>query len=275
MTISLVNQPELVDAKRDHDEWLKNVFPYYSDSFCLKCVPRSGCHARTLKTSLSKIEGYISDEPDAFTVEKCLCVLPKGHSGKCKSTYDSKCEAIVKKLKYIHVSEGDQKNGPLKNRISRLFPVRLSKESAKYMKTRGVSDVAIPIANSSTPEGVATCLIDIYTYLQKVKGEFVHPFFELHWFWLRDRYPLICRDDTLVCPVIGEPITMEMITQNARENETGVQIGHLNCRDERSFTIRGMNVFLMTRWGNRLVGEERFDSPLFRQKLRKVADYGA
>ena len=274
MTISLVNQPELVDAEKDHDEWLKNVYPYYSNSFCLKRVPGSGCRARTLKTSLSKIEGYISDEANAFTVEKCLCVLPKGHSGKCQSTYDSECKIIERKLNYIHVTEGEAK-GPLKNRMSRLYPVRLSKKSTKYMKDRGVYDAAIPIENSSTPEGVATCLIDIFTYIQKVKGEFVHPLFELHWFRLRARYPLICRDDTLVCPVIGSPITMEMITQNARENETGVQIGHLNCRNERSFTIRGMNVFLMTRWGNRLVGEERFDSPLFRQRLRKVADYGA
>ena len=274
MPISLINQPELVDAKRDHDEWLKNVYPYYSYFFCLKCIPGSGCRARTVETSLSKIEGYISDEANAFTVEECLCVLPKGHSGRCRSNYNSPCEITQKKLDYIRTTEGEAK-GPLKNRASRLYPVRLSKESTKYMKARGVSDVAIPIANSSTPEGVATCLIDIYTYLQKVKGAFVHPLFELNWFWLRARYPLISRDDTLVCPVTGEPITMEMIAQNARENETGVEIGHLNCRNERSFTIRGMNVFLMTRWGNRLVGEERFDSPYFRQRLRKVADYGA
>lgn len=137
------------------------------------------------------------------------------------------------------------------------------------MKARGVSDVAIPIANSSTPEGVATCLIDIYTYLQKVKGVFVHPLFELNWFWLRARYPLMSRDDTLVCPVTGEPITMEMIAQNARENETGVEIGHLNCRNERSFTIRGMNVFLMTRWGNRLVGKNVLTRHIFARDYEK------
>lgn len=273
MPISLVNQPELVEAKRDHDEWLKNVYPYYSHSFCLKCIPGSGCRTRTVETSLSKIKGYISDEANAFTNEEYLCVLPKGHSGRCRSNYNSPCKVTKKKLEYIQTTEGAA--GPLKNRMSRLFPVRFSKETAKYMKAHKVYGAAIPIENASTPEGVATCLIDIYTYLQKVKGEFVHPHFELNWFRLRARYPLISRDDTLVCPVTGEPITMDMIAKNARENETGVQIGHLNCRSERSFTIRGMNIFLMTRRGNRLVGEERFDSPHFRQRLRRVADYGA
>jgi hypothetical protein len=275
MTISLVNQPELVEAKRDHDEWLKNVYPYYSHYFCLKCVPGSGCRARTVDTSLSKIEGYISDEAHAFTTEEHLCVLPKGHSGKCQSTYNSRCKVTQKKLEYIRKTEGEAKGGPLKNRLSRLFPVRFSKGTATYMKVCNVSGAAIPIENSSTPEGVATCLIDIYTYIQKVKGEFVHLHFELIWHRLKARYPLISREDTLVCPVTGEPITMEMIAQDARANEMGVQIGHLDCRNERSFTIRGMNIFLMTRWGNRLVGEERFDSPHFRQSLRKVADYGA
>ena len=274
MTISLVNQPELVEAERDHDVWMKNVYPYYNAHFCLECIPGSGCRAKTVDTSLSKIEGYISDEAHAFTTEEYLCVLPKGHSGRCRSNYNSPCEVTQKKLEYIRTTECEAK-GPLKNRASRLYPVRLSKESTKYMKARGVSDVGIPIANSSTPEGVATCLIDIYTYLQKVKGEFVDSPFKFNWYCLKDRYPLISRDDTLVCPVTGEPITMEMIAQNARENETGIEIGHLNCRNERSFTIRGMNVFLMTRWGNRLVGEERFDSPHFRRILRKVADSGA
>lgn len=111
MPISLINQPELVDAKRDHDEWLKNVYPYYSYFFCLKCIPGSGCRARTVETSLSKIEGYISDEANAFTVEECLCVLPKGHSGRCRSNYNSPCEVTQKKLDYIRTTEGEAK-GP-------------------------------------------------------------------------------------------------------------------------------------------------------------------
>jgi len=274
MNMRLIDQPELVLAENDHGDWKLRTFPYYTERFCLREVSVGGPKQKTVTDAFEKIECHVGDRLEDFVARKPLCVLPIGHTGKCIGNFPCVCPVTKSKLNYITVSEGESE-GPLKNRISRLFPVRVSKKTASLFKKIGLSKVAVPVSNSTTPEGMATCLIDIYTYIQKVKGEgFEHPVFEEHWKYMCSVYPHMCRDDILVCPVTGEPITMHMLSLNARENEDGIEIGHLDCRCEHRFTIRGMNVFLMTRKGNRLVGENRFDSKDFRDDLIRIGRYG-
>lgn len=273
MSIRLVDQPELVVAENDHVDWKLRVYPYYTERFCLHEVAVGGPKQKTVTDAFEKIEDHVSDRVDDFPVCKPLCVLPIGHDGKCFGNYVCVCVVTKSKLNYITVSEGESE-GPLKNRISRLFPIRLSKKTTSMFKKLGVMKVAVPVANSTTPEGMATCLIDIYTYIQKIRNEFEHPAFAEHWKHMSSMYPHMSRDDVLVCPVTGDRITMHMLALNAREHEDGIEIGHLDCRCDHRFTIRGMNVFLMTRKGNRLVGENRFDSKEFREDLVRIGRYG-
>ena len=270
----LIDQSELVLAENDHEDWKLRVFPYYTERFCLREVSVGGPKQKTITDAFEKFECHVGDRLEDFVARKPLCVLPIGHTGKCCGNFSCVCPVTKSKLNYITVSEGESE-GPLKNRISRLFPIRLSKKTTSIFKKLGLSKVAVPVSNSTTPEGMATCLIDIYTYIQKVKGDgFEHPIFEDHWKHMSSMYPHMCRDDVLVCPVTGDPVTMHMLGLNARENEDGIEIGHLDCRCEHRFTIRGMNVFLMTRKGNRLVGEHRFDSNEFREDLIRIGRYG-
>lgn len=281
--ISLKNQPELVEAYRYHDRWMTNVFPYYKKSFCLKITPALSVEKKTITESLKKLEPYISDNTETdFEIRQHLCVLPNGHPGKCKRDFihelsqsDNPVDSYLKnKLKYVKNTEGDTKKGPVKNRLSRLFPICFSKSTVSQLKN-SVSHVGIPISNSSTPEGISTCLIDIYTYIQKIKGKFTNIAFEHHWEYLKTQFPHISKEDTLVCPVTGDPITLDMLSLNARENQDGIEMGHLDCRNEKIFTIRGMNVFFMTRFGNRLIGEERFDSQEFRDNMLRISKHGS
>jgi hypothetical protein len=271
--ISLKNQPELVEAYRYHDTWMTNVFPYYERWFCLNSIPDSGVRKVTVAESLKELGTYISDTETDFEIRQCLCVLPNGHSGKCRMNYDCNSKPLQKKLDYVKITEGEA-IGPLKNRASRIFPICFSKSTASQLK-HSVSKVGIPISNSSTPEGISTCLIDIYTYIQKIRGKFKNIAFKHHWEYLKTKFPHISKDDTLVCPVTGNPITLDMLSLNAREHQDGIEMGHLNCRNEKRFTIRGMNVFLMTRLGNRLIGEERFDSQEFRDNMLRISKHGS
>jgi hypothetical protein len=63
-----------------------------------------------------------------------------------------------------------------------------------------------------------------------------------------------------ICPVMGNEITIEDINRDSRVSPrpTDIQLGHCIPRSNTEFTIRGFNICLMTRDGNRFVGDENF-----------------
>ena len=73
----------------------------------------------------------------------------------------------------------------------------------------------------------------------------------------------------------GYEITLEDIAKDTRiENgPNDIQLGHCDIRNEKSFTIRGFNICLMTREGNRLVGDTSFFDDSWIKKLEAIVKF--
>ena len=76
-----------------------------------------------------------------------------------------------------------------------------------------------------------------------------------------------------ICPVIGQRIGIQHVLNPDRCNPLGIQLGHVLPRSNTRHTIRGFNLVLMTRTGNRLVGEHDFNSQDWLEILRSTVAF--
>ena len=80
-----------------------------------------------------------------------------------------------------------------------------------------------------------------------------------------------------ICPVNGHEIRLEDLESRddsrTRPRPTDVQLGHCIPRSDREFTIRGFNVCMMTRDGNRIVGDVPFCSDEWLDKLIAIIKF--
>ena len=76
-----------------------------------------------------------------------------------------------------------------------------------------------------------------------------------------------------ICPVIGQRIGIQHVLNPDRCNPLGIQLGHVLPRSNTRHTIRGFNLVLMTRTGNRLVGEHDFNSQDWLEILRNTVTF--
>ena len=85
----------------------------------------------------------------------------------------------------------------------------------------------------------------------------IHKRFMSSYFENYNRFPFN-KDGYTQCPVINKEINISDVLDNDRCNPNSIQLGHIEPRNNYSFTIRGLNILIMTRTGNRLVGEYNF-----------------
>ena len=68
-------------------------------------------------------------------------------------------------------------------------------------------------------------------------------------------------------------ILIENIVNPDRCNSRAIQLGHCCPRSDREYTIRGFNIVVMTRDGNRIVGDYNFLEDGWITLLRRVVSF--
>jgi hypothetical protein len=240
----------------------------------------------------TKLEGKLTDTLDDVLAKRqaFLCVLPKGHPGRCDHTPHRKMiknETIRCKLDWIYTTPGDD-DYIYKNRCNRLFPIVVPDELEKQWRNKTVKlKCAIPLREASTPFMMATAYLDYITLLLKSEGieEFVDMTYsniddlqaniDIHSSYLSSYYGAYNRhifDEAgfTMCPVSGDRIKAEHLANNDIKDSTAVQLGHVIHRSETQFTVRGKNILLMSREGNRLLGDHNLLEDTWLNRMNQI-----
>jgi len=283
----IYNNPEYNSCQEEARVWEETHGPYYRGVMCLKSLD-GGVSKKTAEEAYAKISPFITNtlEEVLEKMQTPLCVLPINHQGKCMCNYNSLFthKSFQNSLAWIGSTEGD--DGYIyKNRANRKFPIAIPDSIEKQIKNKtNKLSCAIPLKNATTNLMIATAALDyavmhffiegadavINTKFVDKFGESLVPFcdslvtfFQSHRQALSSHYATIQKrafddDGYTICPVLHEKIKIEHVFNSDRCNPNGIQLGHVQPRSNERFTIRGMNLLIMTRTGNRLVGEHDF-----------------
>jgi hypothetical protein len=198
-------------------------------------------------------------------------------------------ETTITKIKTAIYSTPGNDDYIFKNRSNRLFPIKLTDSFQRKIKDKKIKlSCAIPLKDSTTPLMQASAYLDYITFVMSIKEvnekyitwTNIIPFLLKHKEELINRFKLknkrLFNDEGFtICPVTGYEITLEDIAKDTRiENgPNDIQLGHCDIRNENSFTIRGFNICLMTREGNRLVGDTSFFDDSWIKKLEVIVKF--
>jgi hypothetical protein len=202
----LFQQPEYLRAQAHAAEYATSppIINHYGRYICLKPLSETGSrpstHRDTIETAFKQIEPFITNTLDEITgkIENKLCILPKGHSGKCMSKCHNnlfkKAATAAASTRFgtkidqaIYTTPGN--DGIIyKNRHDRGFPIvvssaneRLIKEYERTIAVAGATatkrSCAIPLCERSTPLMMATAYLDFMSSLLNIEGidEYVTP----------------------------------------------------------------------------------------------------
>jgi hypothetical protein len=234
-------------------------------------------------------EHYIPDKLKTNTeiYDYKVCVLPKGHKGKCQGDYNNiyKNDIYGNKLKEsirlaIFSTPGND-DYVFKNRASRLYPYYLTQEQEKEIRDKNQKKkCAIPKKDRSTPHFMAQAYIDWITYIINVYGidkcidtnEYrtsgikhllnQHKQFLINYY---DNYnrQIFDKNGYTMCVVMRKTFNLSDILDITRDmrkdyKDTDIQLGHNIARSDKYITIKGCNLLPMTRQGNLCIGENIF-----------------
>jgi hypothetical protein len=277
---NIYDSTEYNSCQEEARVWEETHGPYYKGVMCLKPLD-GGCTKKTIEEAHAKIEPFISNTLEEVMEKKQspLCVLPQNHHGKCVCNYNTLFthKSFQNSLAWIGTTEGDD-GYVYKNRANRTFPIAIPDSIEKQIKNKANKlSCAIPLKNATTNLMTATAALDYAVMHYFIKdadtvvnkgfvdkfGDSLAPFFQAHRQALSAHYATIQKrafDDEghTICPVLHEKINIEHVFDSDRCNPNGIQLGHVQPRSNERFTIRGMNLLIMTRTGNRLVGEHDF-----------------
>jgi hypothetical protein len=222
------------------------------------------------------------------------CVLPTGHTGKCSKTFPifkkSACtKKLIKKINNsIYTSLGNDDYVYI-NRASRLFAVVLSKtEEAEIRDKKEKKKCAIPLKDASTPILLAQAYLDWVTFVVGVHdiseylitdgNQAIFEMLELNKAHLTrlfhnrkifdDNGNTICVITKTRCNLADYVDTDRDIRTNIRDSD--IQSGHNNSRDDNCVSIRGENLFPMSRRGNLIIGERVFTEDVWIDELLSI-----
>lgn len=200
----LFQQPEYLRAQAHAAEFATSphVVNHYRRYLCLQPIPETSktTHRATIESAFKQIEPFITNTLAEINekAENKLCILPKGHSGKCMS----KCHNNLFKRDATAAAAASTRFGTkidqaiyttpgndgiiYKNRHDRGFPIvvssaneRLIKEYERTLAAAGAAaaagtvskrSCAIPLCERSTPLMMATAYIDFMSYLLNIQG---------------------------------------------------------------------------------------------------------
>jgi hypothetical protein len=294
---------------KNANNWEKSTnIDFYKNNFCLK-KSKTGIREDTVKSSVENlVKCCVSNniklkEDDIHKVIKIIdfqqcCVLPKNHDGKCCNNLP--WTKIMKKNTNNHItmlgwvgSTPGNDGHIYKNRASRIFPIRLSYDVGKKLKNKEVKyKCAIPLKDSSTPLMLATCYIDITSYLLRVRHfdelylttisehdkQIMHVYYKTHFLYLKNYYEELNRylykdnNTHTRCCVTGHLIDVKDLIKDVTDDES-IQFGHVEPISEINIMTKGQNVVLMTRRGNLILGNNNFLEDVWLNNLDRILKY--
>lgn len=255
----------------------------YEDLICLKEVSGSGVKLSTLKSSLDNCSSLLSEEDLQFYKKfwenhskRSLCCLPKGHSGKCYSSWDSFFAAHFSKKLFDCIQAPGNTDILFKNRCKRSYPVQITKKqytvinsNYKLKANQANLKAAIPVENGGTAFTVATALFDFAALLMLQKGiqhslpEFIeHKLLnraqDVVSYLQNEGVNIVDKNGHLCDPVLGCTLEPEWYTIDDDRSPYQIQFGHVNPLRADKYMTRGKNVIPLTRRANLI----QSDTPL-------------
>ena len=290
--VNLYSDPNHIACLAHAKQWTNDTGQYYINHLCCKPLNSKQNSEKTVALAFNKIKPFIENSMEEIMnhIQSPICSLHIGHSGKCNTTIHGQLfcgfASIPTKIDTSIYSTPGNDDYVYKNRSNRLFPIQITDQTEKLIRNKQIKlSCAIPLKDSSTPLMLAGAHLDMNTYVYNVRGvkELVRvdefkEYLELldqHKIVLRDRFSQIGRKvfndkGFSICPVMGNEITIEDINRDSRvaPRPTDIQLGHCIPRSNTEFTIRGFNICLMTRDGNRFVGDENFCENKWVEKMK-------
>lgn len=291
---NLYDNDEYNQCKEDAQRWENEYGSYYKSIMCC-CQLEGGCTNKTIEEAHEKIKPHTCNSLEEVMAhkQKHLCVLPIGHEGKCSSSLNNLFtnKQFQNSMAWIWSTEGDD-SFIYKNRASRLFPIAIPDSFEKEIKNKNHRlSCAIPIKNATTPLMAAAATWDyavLHCSIDSQGHDFINkdfftkynlgPAFQRHKekmiaVYAEQNKMLFDNQGYTICPVIGQRIGIQHVFNPDRCNPLGIQLGHVLPRSNTRHTIRGFNLVLMTRTGNRLVGEHDFNSQDWLEILRNTVAF--
>lgn len=290
---SLYNHPKYQACVSHAAKWIAENSIHYCELLCLKAI-ESSRGDEIILTAYDKLKEKMSDTYEDIQSKKqnFLCTLPISHSGKCTYTPHKRFitnSVISGKLDWIYSTPGDD-DYIYKNRSHRLFPIVVPDDVEKQWRDKTVKlKCAIPLREASTPLLMAAAYLDYLSLIFRVHGiqehidtTYVHmndiqATVDIHAAYLEGYYGTFNRrifdsDGFSICPVTTERIEISHLANNDIKDDNSIQLGHVVPRSETEFTIRGKNILLMSREGNRIVGDNVFTEDVWLNRLKRIIE---
>ena len=294
--LDLYNNENYNACKFHAKNWEETEGEYYQSILCCKEIISGGKNnKKSVDASFDKIKKWVSNDiQDIYAhILDDVCVLCKGHTGRCHNTADifKVPKSTIDKVKTAIYSTPGNDDFIFKNRSNRLFPIMLTDSFQRKIKNKNEKlSCAIPIKDASTPLMQAGAYLDYITFLlniQEVREKHTKPgnidylnLMDNHKKELIKRFKangktIFNKDGFTICPVTGYTITLNDVSGDTRidNNKYDIQLGHCENRNENLFTIRGFNICMMTREGNRLVGDSSFFDNSWLDTLKTVLKF--
>lgn len=268
---------------------------YYKQFLCCKEVKSRKNGKKTIQKSFTKIEKFITNsfEDILNEIKNPRCILQKGHTGKCcdnihKKIFKNLPETIIVKIDTsIYITPGND-DYIYKNRSNRNFPIALSSAIETRIRDKEIKlSCAIPLKDRSSSLMMVCAYIDYITYILYIRGvrELVlknlkpeyasyldmldkHKEYLKQYFSSKNR-KIFNDEGYVICPVIGKELSIDDITGKTAE----IQLGHCIPRNDSQYTIRGFNILLMTRDGNRIIGDCDFCQDGWKETIRNILQF--
>jgi hypothetical protein len=306
--INLYNDPYYLSCMKKAKEFEESDKGYYyKEHFCLKPMTRMS-REDTIKKAYENIKPYINNSFEEIMKKNTgrLCVLGKGHKGSCSCSLNNifVTNDVTKKLMSsidlcINTTPGAD-DYVYKNRASRLFPIFLSAENERKIRNKNKKlRCAIPLREHTTSFMLATAYIDWLCYTVNINdiknSNIINPkmkesFKDIYQFLICDHKDFINEyfkskkrrvfdeDGNTLCAIKQIPIKLDNMADITRDNriaidDNDIQMGHICSRKDNKFTICGVNLVMMTREGNRIVGEDSFLEDIWINKLRHIISF--
>jgi hypothetical protein len=302
--IDLYSNEEYLSAISEAQEYENSeVMMYYKNTYCLnECLNNSSQTINNIKNSYDKIKPYIINSLDEIISKRqnMLCVLNKGHEGKCcyKVNLFKKNDTTDKLNKSIKNCIFDTPGNDaiiFKNRSSRLFPIILTKKNERKIKEKidkKKLNCAIPLREYSTPFMIATAYIDWMCYILNVSDILEHIKYQEnyinllkndHRIFLENEYlkygrKIFNTENNILCAIKKNLITTKNISDESRDNRIDIsvddiQMGHVISKSDYYFATRGLNILMMTRDGNRILGEYNYLENEWIEQLKNIISH--
>ena len=285
------------ECENNAEQWENAHGEYYRSVVCCREVSTKLNTTTKISESHAKLTPFISntfEEIDAKN-KKLLCILPLHHTGTCthkpKVFENISPEILTKMSSGIYSTPGND-DCVYKNRANRLFPICIDDEDESVIRNKSKQlKCAIPLKDRSTPLMLASAFTDYITFIVNIRGirELILPIYheyvsmlDIHKLYLDAHFKSLGRkifntEGYTVCPVTGYEIKLRDVTDvsRTRPRPTDIQLGHCVPRSNTEYTIRGLNICLMTRDGNRIVGDADFMNDEWIKSLKNILAFQA